>query len=157
MVLSLYVIITWLTITSFVFFPRKISLIANIFIYIMLTTIIINKITIVSLNLEFVEITKDPNLYLSHLLTRNIITPFVLLLFCNIFYATKKQTVKYGTAFIALITLIFIEYLGISFDIYTYKKWSLFIEIFIFVIYIIITLFLAKWFRKLLKKEVSIV
>ncbi|MFC0560414.1 hypothetical protein [Halalkalibacter alkalisediminis] len=153
MVLSIYIMITWFTITSFALYARKLSILENLFIYIIVSMIVINKATLVSLNFGYVEITKDTVLYLCHLLSRNVVIPLTLLLFCNIFYIAKKQIIKYASIFITLTLLISLEYLAIYFGIYTYKNWSPFIELLSLLLYILLTLLCAKWFRKRLKKD----
>lgn len=156
MVLSFYILITWFTM-SFAFYTRKLSILENLFIYIIIFIIIINKSTLVSLNLGYVETTKDTLLYLCHILSRNIVIPLTLVIFCNLFYTAKKQIIKYASVIITLTLLIGLEYLAIYLGIYTYKNWSLIIELIFSLLYIVLTLLFAKWFRKRLKKDGIIV
>jgi hypothetical protein len=153
MVFSFYIMITWLAITSFALYARKLSIIENLFIFMIITMVIFNKVTLVSLNFGYVETTKEHVLYLCHLLNRNVVIPVTLLLCCNIFYSAQKKVIKYSAIFMTLLLLILLERLAIYFDIYTYKNWSLLIESLFLLLYILLILLIAKWFRKRLKKD----
>ncbi len=145
--------ITWVIVTSFTLYKQKLSVVENLFIYMIVLMVIINKITLFSLNFGYVETTKDSVLYLSHLLSRNVVIPLTLLFCCNIFYAAKKQIIKYASVFITITLLLSLEKLGIYFGIYTYKNWSLLIELLFLLLYILLALLCAKWFRKRLRKD----
>jgi hypothetical protein len=153
LILSLYIIITWLVVSTFVYFPRKISLFECVFTFLFISLIIMNKSTITSLVLKYITITNDPVIYLSHILHRSIITPFSILLLCNLFYNTKILWRRYAFVLIILAFLILLEYIGTVVGVITYVKWGLHIEFLFLIMYSLMALLAAKWFKKRLDQE----
>ncbi|MGP4041253.1 hypothetical protein ACTWP4_15335 [Gracilibacillus sp. D59] len=111
----------------FFFFQRKrYTFIENSIVYMVMTIITTNVITILTLNLELIKTTENPFLFPAVLLYRNVIIPLLILYLVNAFhtsYTLKRKTLYFILIFTCLNG---IEALLIFMDVFKFIKWNYF-------------------------------
>lgn len=152
MELILYILFTWLIVTYLITSIHKCEIIRSIIVYFILLILEANIFTIISLNLNLLKISKDSTKFISHLLYRDIIFPFLGLIFINIFYRINGY--KKITPIILLILLnILIEFVNIKLQIYSYIEWSFGLSLFKKSILILSAFIVSNFINRIQSKE----
>ena len=109
----------------FFFFQRKpFSFLQNSIVFMGLTLVTTNFITILALNLDYIKTTENPLLFPSVLLYRDVIIPLLVLIFINGFRASF--TIKSKILYFLIITACLngMEALLLYFHVLEYTKWN---------------------------------
>ncbi|TYS59734.1 hypothetical protein FZC74_06155 [Sutcliffiella horikoshii] len=152
MELVIYLILTWFIGTYFFFQKKRLLFIENLMLF--LFFLFINKcvLTLISMNLSLIMYSKEPHLFLSFWLQRNIIFPLILLIFVNGVF-TKSKGVKLIGGLFTTIVILLSEALAIHFSIINYHVWSFFISFVVAACYLLLALGVSAIYRRLLVKE----
>lgn len=143
--LPLTIILT-ISISLFFFFQKKcFTFTENSIVYMVITMLTTNVITILSLNLKVIKTTENPFLFPSVLLYRDIIIPLLVLSLINVSFASFTLKRKIFYFIIIFICLNGIEALLIFLDVFIFTKWNYFNAAIINSAY----LFIGLWFAKI--------
>lgn len=143
MELVLYAIISWLVITYLFTTIQKIEVIRSIIMYSIVAILTVSSFTIISLNLKLIYITEDRTKFLSLLMSRNIIIPFLIIIFVNLFYRlTSYKKIVPIISLILLITLL--EFINLKLQIYSYVQWNFALTFLINSLFVLTALILSK-------------
>lgn len=143
MELVLYTIIAWLVAVYLFTSIRKNEVIRSFIIYFIFSILTVSGFTIITLNLHLIDQTTDKSKFLSLLINRNIIIPFMVLISINYFYRlTKYKNIIPVILLIILITLI--EYINLKLQIYSYVKWNFGLSFLAYILFVSIALFISK-------------
>lgn len=138
-------------ISYFFFFQRKkLSFIQNSIIYMVMTMVTTNFITITVLNLKLIKTTENHFLFIVIPLYRDAIIPLLVLIFVNGFFKSSSLKLKIFY-FISIFTnLNGIEALLVYFNVLEYTKWNFFYAAIVNFSYLLIGLGLTKivWHAK---------
>lgn len=138
-------ILLTVSISLFYFFQRKsFTFIENSIVYMVITILATNVITILALNYKLINTTENPLLFPAVLLYRDGIIPLLVLSFINGFHTSL--TVK-GKSFYFIFTfacLYGIEALFVFLDVVAYKKWNFLYAAIVHAAYLFIGLGIAK-------------
>lgn len=139
-------LITITLIISIIFFLQKksFSFTQNSIIFMMLTIVTTNYLTIMSLNIKWLKLTEGPFLFIGFILYRDFLIPLLVLIFINMFFNTSKMKNKIFVFILLLLGLQAVELISIRFGIIEYVKWNLFLAAIINFLYLLIGLALAK-------------
>jgi len=143
MVLVLYTTISWLVGTYLITTIQKKEILRSIIIYFVFSMLSVSIFTVISLNLQLIEITKDKTKFLSLLLNRNIIMPFLILIFINSFYRLTKNK-KIISIILLMISITLLEFINIKLQIYLYVKWNFGLTILFNTLFVLITLIISQ-------------
>jgi hypothetical protein len=153
MELVLYTIISWVVATYFITTLPKKDLIINIILYMLILIINISLTTTVSLNIHLIDFTRDKIKYLSVILTRNIITPLLLVICSSVLIKLTTFHKKIAGTILFLGLFLAGELMNIYFKLYTYIKWNFIISFITYFIFIFITVMLNKGLLKLQQRS----
>jgi hypothetical protein len=126
------------------FQKKKLTVLQNSIIFMVLTMVTTNFITIVVLNLKLVKTTENPFLFIVIPLYRDLIVPLLVLIFVNAFFTSSTLRVKTFYILSIFVYLNLIEALFIYFGVLEYIKWNFFFAAIVNFTYLLIGLGLAK-------------
>lgn len=147
MILGLFVFIFWITIVIFQLIPRKLTVVENSFLFFMVMILVINIFTITELNLHLVITNKKPSMYLCEWTFRTLIIPVSTMIFSNLVLQTHNQLLKWGIGALFFLEIGGIEFLTLQLKIKTYTGWNGFFASLSFILILLFTYFLIKWFK----------
>ncbi|QGU95351.1 hypothetical protein GOM49_09855 [Clostridium bovifaecis] len=149
MPLPLFVLIAWVTIIIFSIVPKKLDLIENIIMFFSVSIIEINISTIATLNLGLIENSKDPKMFISLLINRNITIPLWILIFINLTNALESNFKKISIEAITLFILVFVKLLALWTGVKVYTGWNSYYDVISLLGLMIFSTFFAKMLKKL--------
>lgn len=144
MELVLYTIIAWLVTSFLITNIQKSEVVRSIIIYFFFTMLIVSTFTIISLNLKLINLTKDKTKFLSLLINRNIIMPFLILIFINFFYKLNTHK-KIISIILLMLSITLLEFINLKLQLYSYVKWNFGLTFLINIFFILIILIISKW------------
>ena len=125
MTLTLFSILAVLMILFFASIPRRLPASTNLLLYLGLSIIDINKVTILSFRFGLFRISKDIDHFLAFIIHRDIVFSLTLISFANLYLKATSLSQRIG---ITAYTLLFLFGLHTSmrvFDILTYQRWGI--------------------------------
>lgn len=132
-------------ISFFCFFQRKpFTFIENSIVYMVLTILTTNIITILSLNLHLIKATENPFLFPAVLLYRDAIIPLLILIFINFFYTGFTLKLKFFFFIFIFVCLNGMEALLVFLDVFEFTKWNFYYAAIVNAAYLFIGLGIAK-------------
>jgi hypothetical protein len=144
MELTVYIIITWFVVTYFITALPEADLVKNIILYMLLIILLVSASTILYMNLELINLTKDRIKFVSVVLCRNVVTPLLLVIFSNIFCKLKTYLKKTASIILILFLLLSIELLNLQLCLHTYVRWNFMLCIPFYCFFIFTTVMLNK-------------
>jgi hypothetical protein len=122
---------------------QKNEIIRSIIIYFIFSILTVSSFTILSLNFDLIHITQEKTKFLSLLLGRNIIMPFLIIIFINFFY--RYTALKSFISVVVLLILIsLLEFLNLRLLIFSFVKWNFVFTCLLDYIFILIILIISK-------------
>jgi hypothetical protein len=143
--LVLYSIISWLVATYLITTIQKKEVVRSIIIYFIFTLLTVSSFSIIGFNLQLVQVTKDRTKFLSLLMDRNIIMPFLILIFINSFYRITKYNKKIIAIIVLLLLDTLLEFIKLKLQIYSYVNWNLGLMFLFHLLFVLITLSIGKY------------
>lgn len=137
----------------FYFQTKSFNFLENSIIYMVLTIMTTNVLTILSLNLKWIKPTNDPFIFPAYLLYRDGIIPLLVLIFVNGFHTTKGLRIRTTYFFICFICLQAMEVLLLKYKIIEYTKWKWFFSIITNIGYLMMGLIIAKMLLYVVKRS----
>lgn len=142
--------ITLILAQVFYYQKKRLSFLQNTILFMILTILISNFLTITTLEMKWIKSTDDPFLFIVISLYRDGILPILILIFINYFVTPNSAINKILIFSLFLICCLGIDSLLIFFGVLTYINWNLFLSLLVNSAYFFITLSLVKIF---LQKE----
>lgn len=146
--LAFIVTLTMIIIHFFYYQKKALTFLQNSILFMILTLLTTNYLTITGLNLKWISWTKDPYLFPTIPVYRDIVIPFIVLILVNAYISADLKKLKFLLFLFYLSVMLIIEYLLIYFSIFKYRNWNLgFTEIFNTITFII-SLAVVKFMNK---------
>jgi hypothetical protein len=154
--LTLFFIITWIVVITFIFLPKSLSFLENSFVFFVISIIIQNNFTIVGLNLDWIEGSDTYHLFFCYVLFRTVIYPVALVAIVNVLFsnALRFQQKVVATSVISA-TIFLTGFLGEKLHVYTYVQWNHWYSLLEIILFATITLLLAKLIKAIGKRKFS--
>ena len=148
--------LSWLFVSIFTIITKKLSIIENTVVFLLVLIISINYSWIVSEELKLITVTKKGLGYTAYLLTRSVIIPMVILIHLNFLQAKETMVEKSIVIFTSVLLLSCISSLSASLKITDYSNWHFgFIVIYYLILNLIAILF-YKLFKRISQNTVSV-
>lgn len=153
MVLVFFLVLAWYCLHVLVVLPKKLPLITNVLLYMVLSILDINRMALFSNNLGLYRFSTHISEFLSVILYRDFIYCFTLITFANVFLTASRLLVKvfislYGFIFL-LICFLILSRTGAIINL----TWNIFYDCVTLLIMMFVTYGLARWLLHLTRKE----
>lgn len=153
MILVSFLVLVWYCLHVLVTLPKKLPLITNVLLYMVLSIIDINRMTLFSDNLSLYRFSTQIPEFLCVILYRDFIYCFTLLTFANVYLTASKFLTKvlislYSFIFLLLCCLILNRSGAII-----VLTWNIFYDSITLLIMLLVTYCLARWLLHLTRKE----
>ena len=127
---------------------KKLSVLENTFVYLVVLILGINIAWIVASELKLTTITKDAVLYAGFILYRSVLTPLIYVILMNVMFRARTVALRLLYAGGALILMLALESLMMAYEIIRYVQWSLWHEAIEAALLIAVTYWLLRLYRK---------
>ncbi|MFD2704985.1 hypothetical protein [Salibacterium lacus] len=151
MAFVLFFFAAWFITTTFLIMPKKISIIENTFVLMVILIININWGWIIYEGMERIELTEESMNYTAFLLLRSVIIPLILVTQLNLVH--KSNTIF--VVLVSLIILLFFSSLTSILNIADYVKWNLGFDAIYYLLLHVIAYYSLLFIRKIAYKEVT--
>ncbi|UOE57536.1 hypothetical protein [Cytobacillus oceanisediminis] len=125
MVLPAALVIAFYTLSFFFFIEKKLSFMQNSLVLMLISIAARNYTTILALQLKWIHITEDSILFIVFLIHREIIGPFLVLMFINIYWKTQSGVKRINVFAIFLICLLGMDLFSLTSGVITFLDWNL--------------------------------
>lgn len=125
MVLPAALVIAFYTLSFFFFIEKKLSFLQNSLVLMLISIAARNYTTILALQLNWIHITEDSILFIVFLIHREIIGPFLVLMFINIYWKTQSRVNRITLFAIFLICLLGMDLFSFTSGVITFLDWNL--------------------------------
>lgn len=151
--LVIYLIIAWTVICSFFSLQKKLPGVINILIFLTVQIVQINMFMIIVLRLRYFTYDSELMKFIVVIIHRDLILPFLLLIFINIISVKKTFRARLSYSFFTLFQLLCTErLLSILGYIHNSQKWSMLHDLLFDLVIMAISIFTAVVFMKLYSK-----
>ncbi|MGZ4163055.1 MAG: hypothetical protein ACXVPK_03350 [Tumebacillaceae bacterium] len=154
MVVSLFLAIAWLLVILGITLPSKLDRREAFLIFMVILDIHISVSWVLVLEVKRVVVSEQVPQYFAYLIRRTVFVPMMallftnLLLFCRSFGEKVLSWLAYGG-----IWLLF-EKLSLVYGIFTFPKWGYLQSLMLYYPYLIVSVYLLKWYRAYVDQEV---
>lgn len=139
---------TWLAMFIVYTMYKKLSVLENAFVYLVVLTIGINIAWIIAEELKLTSITKEGILYAGYFLYRSILIPLISIILMNFVFRTHSVAIRLMYAGGALVLLLALDGIMLAYEIIRYVKWNLWFEAIEIVLLQLVTYLLLRLYRK---------
>ncbi|MBD8070154.1 hypothetical protein [Bacillus sp. PS06] len=153
MILAILALLAWIMLIIFTMVPKGLKLIELIFMYFLIGIFTITQFTILDVNLQWVPLTRSVEGSFAMYLCRFILIPFQVLLAVCILHSELKAKWRWLLSAIIVAFLCLEDRLYLWADLITYEKWNEFYAAVMYVIFIVLMWWIARWFSSLGKGE----
>jgi len=153
MPLTIMIILTWLICMIFIFIPKSLSFLQNLILFMVLTIIARNVMTILTMELQLIKTTQEPVVYLFFILQREVFMPVATLIAVNYINRFTNVSKKIVLFMVILASIHIVNYLANSLNVLTYENWNYLYSFIYEMIFISIALGLANILLRLSKKQ----
>ncbi|MGG1674863.1 hypothetical protein ACIFOT_03830 [Neobacillus sp. NRS-1170] len=151
----IFFFLSWLIILIFSFIQKKLSLIENTFIFLIILIASINFSWIVIDEFQLIIRTKEGFGYTGYLLNRSVIIPFLILIQFNLLAAGQTLTKKGIIVICSVILFITFSFLSNLLNITDYKNWHYGYDIVYFIFLDLLTIIAYRLFKRASRNEVG--
>jgi hypothetical protein len=152
---SAFFLVSWLACASLIVIRKKLTIIENTLIYLIILILSINFSWIIIEEMKLINLTKNPIDYLAYLLHRSVITPMILVIQLNLFQRSESLINKILVIISSLSILLLSSFYQTHFNILEYKHWNFFYELLYFLSLYVLIFIIYKLFKRATEKEVS--
>jgi hypothetical protein len=146
--------LTWLIVATFVVIKKRISIVENTMIFLIILTVGINFSWIVIEELQVIKLSKKGFDYTAFLLYRSVINPFIMVILVNLLQYSKTIVSKGLLILYSVGLLLVFSNLLTFFDIITFKKWNYGFDAIYFVFLVLVAIFVHMLIRRISRKGV---
>lgn len=152
---SVFFFVAWLVSVIFAVIQKKISLLENTFIILIILIINVNWSWIIFEEFKFIKITNEPINYTAFLLHRSITIPLILVTQLNFLLHSKSRVKSLLTILGSISLLALMSTLSLYYNITHFTRWNFAYEILYFIALHLIAYYSYKLFRKFVIREVK--
>lgn len=125
MALSFAITISIILLHVSIFQNNRHSFLDNSIVFFVVSIFIMNYLTIIAWNKEFIAVSTEDSMFVTFLLHRNLITPLLVVLFANTFRKRKSVLVKLWLLASSILIMHLFNFGAVYFDVEKYKEWNL--------------------------------
>jgi hypothetical protein len=144
----IFFFLAWLVVSLFAVINKKLTLVENTLVFLIILVISINFSWIVIEHLKLIELTQVRLDYIAYLLNRSVIIPILILIQVNLLQWSKTMMMKISVILSAVILITGISFLSNLFGIAEYKHWNFWNDGIYFFILNFIGIFSYKLFAR---------
>ncbi|RIX60090.1 hypothetical protein D3P08_00410 [Paenibacillus nanensis] len=141
-------VLTWLAVFIIYGMYKKLSVLENTFVYLVVLTLGINIAWIVAEELKLISITKDGLLFTGYVLHRSVLIPFIYVILMNLVFRFQSVAGRLLCAGGALVLLLALDGVMLAYEVIRYLKWNLWLEAIEIVALQLATYLLLRLYRK---------
>lgn len=128
MELVVFFFLSWLVIGIYITLNKRIDIVANTFVFLVILVVSINFSWIIIDELKLISTQQNWLSYTAYILNRSIIIPMLILLHLNLLIKYKSFTKKAFIFISAVIFLLIISYISTRLNITEFYKWTFWFE-----------------------------
>ncbi|UOQ92125.1 hypothetical protein MUO14_16720 [Halobacillus shinanisalinarum] len=155
MAFAVFFFASWLVLTLFLVIPKKLSIIENTFVFLIILVISINWTWIIYEEIKLIKSTEETMEYTAFLLFRSVIIPMILVTQLNLLCRANKFTKSLLILSTSLAILLLLTFLSTFFNMANYIKWNIGYDAIYYLSLHVIAYYSLKFFRKSAQSEVK--
>ncbi|UOR13735.1 hypothetical protein [Halobacillus amylolyticus] len=155
MAFAVFFFTSWLVLALFLAIPKKLSIIENTFVFLIILVISINWTWIIYEEMKLIKSTKDAMDYTAFLLFRSIIIPMILVTQLNLLCRANTFAKSLLNVSTSLAILLLLTFFSTFFNMTNYIKWNIGYDAIYYLSLHVIAYFSLKFFRKSAQSEVK--
>ncbi|WP_010531410.1 hypothetical protein [Lentibacillus jeotgali] len=125
MAFPIFFFLTWLVGSIFAVMRKKLSLVENTFVFLIILIVSINFSWIIADELKLITVTKQTLPHTAYLINRSVIIPVLILIQLNISMARDSFGWKTMMVLFSVLLLTGVNYLMTALNMVTYTNWNL--------------------------------
>jgi hypothetical protein len=129
----------------FTFQTKKISLVNQFNLFFLSSMLLINSMTILSLNKHFIEYTHQKEGFFAFILYRDGVFPLLFLIFLNAYKQIKKNKVKTLLVLGMLVSFFVIEFTAVWAKLLVYIHWHWILSVLLYLSFFVILVYVLKF------------
>lgn len=149
MIITLFTLIAWLTISAFMLIPKFLNKTENILLYFIIMILKLSIFSIIYKSFKLIQYSYKLEMFLSLLIYRDIIIPLCLLCFANSFFLMIRVRDKIAVTAVVLAILCFLEGLTVGVGMRVIRGGYGYFNILTVPIYMALSALLGKELKKL--------
>lgn len=153
---AVFFLASWLIVAIFTVMPKKLSIVENTVVYLVLVIITINVSWIIIEEMSLIKETQEGIKHVAFLLNRSVIIPMTLITQLNVVHRSNSFARSLLTIIVSLIFLLGLRGLSLTFNIISYTKWNFGYDVVYIIILHLMTFSALQLFRKLARSEVDV-
>lgn len=140
--------LTWLAVFIIYGMYKKLSVLENTFVYLVVLILGINIAWIVAEELKLTSITKDGLLFAGYVLYRSVLIPLIYVVLMNMVFRFQSAAGRLLCAGGAVVLLLALDGVMLACEVIRYLKWNLWLEAIEIVVLQLVTYLLLRLYRK---------
>ncbi len=156
MVLSIFVFISFLTISLFYMQHKVLSVVENTFLFLIVLIININAAWIINEELNLIHTPATPIHYTAFILDRSLIFPMLFVIQFNLLYRYSAIKRWFGITLLFLAGFVCLRFLAVRLEVYTYEKWNFLYDAGYTLILQFILFYVFNMYRKITLRKVML-
>ncbi|EDL65549.1 hypothetical protein [Bacillus sp. SG-1] len=153
-VLTQYIILTWLFSVFVYYLPKKILFIEAAFVFMVQAILLRNHYSILGLNLEYIQLPNKKDLFIAFILYRSFMLPIFFILLLNITLMTNKKIVKSAILTTGAVLLLLLEWMSHKAELVGYNNWNLLLQTCTNLLLVASTFISYQLIRRLMKRVI---
>ncbi|WP_163539238.1 hypothetical protein [Gracilibacillus sp. YIM 98692] len=155
MAIAVFFFASWLVCVAFAVMQKKLSLVENTFVYLIILIVSINFLWIIIEEFKLITLTKNGVDYTAYILNRSVIIPMLIIMQLNLIQKSNSVA-KSAVIVIATVAIMLgLSVLSTQFNITTNIKWNFGYDVIYFLTLHLIGYYVFKTFRKIAYREVK--
>ncbi|MFD1739590.1 hypothetical protein ACFSCX_24205 [Bacillus salitolerans] len=147
--------LSWLVISVYTVTDKRINIIENTFIFLILLIVSINFSWIINDELKLMTVTQKWLPYTAYLLNRSIIIPLIILIHVNLYIKVETFTKKAMIFISSIFILVMISFISMKLNITEFKRWTFLYETAYYLFLNIVALLSYTFIHKISKNVVK--
>ncbi|UCZ54885.1 hypothetical protein LGQ02_09130 [Bacillus shivajii] len=153
--ITIFFFASWLVCVAFAVMPKKLSLVENTFVYLIILIVSINFSWIIIEEFKFITLTEDGLDYTAHILNRSVILPMLIIMQLNLIQKSNSVAKSVVIVISTVAIMLGLSFLSTQLNITTHEKWNFGYEVIYFLTLHLIGYYVLKAFRKIAYSEVK--
>ncbi|PLR98734.1 hypothetical protein [Bacillus sp. T33-2] len=154
--LTFIAVFSWFSVMILCVLPRKLPLIINSVLYLLIEFILINKLSLITYKYKLLAMSPDISKFIGVILHRDIIFPFLLLFAANVLFTSVNMRNVILAIICSVVYISFTSYMLHRFSMLIYLDWQFAYDVVIVVImHLIVFIFAFVLQRQINKRAAS--
>lgn len=149
LVIALFVFIAWIAVSIFTLIPKYLSMVENIIVFLGLNMLNLNLFSFTDSLPKLIQHSKNPEMWLSLCIHRNIILPLCLLTYVNYINFVRARFNKIVITGLFLVFLSWVEYLTVWTGVRVYTGWNEYLAMVTLMVFMMLSVLLTRLVRKI--------